>query len=240
MINMHFVQFVQDKIGQAKLNAYRKNKPRHWQHTLKVFEENVKRSFDGDTHEVFEIPFAIEDGVTEHVVDEYLTVTADEVKGMFQPAIDRIVALVDGQVAQLRLQGKTADGIVLVGGFGQSSYLYKCLKTRAMQMTPTPVVLQPVQAWTAVVRGAVRRGLEGVELVLSRRSRRNYGVLCVETFIPGLHPPSSKRWEELEQEWVADNRIKWYIRKDQICSTKEPICFGEFAVLKFCEFEPAH
>lgn len=228
MINMRFVEFVKHKLGAAKFNAIRKKKPRNWESARKSFEENVKRAFDPDGPKTFEILFGLDNGETPHVVDGFLTVTAAEVKAMFQPVVDEVIQLVDGQIAHLRMRGESVNGIVLVGGFGQSIYLYNCLKARVADMSPVPKVLQPINAWTAVVRGAVLRGLEGSELVLSRRARRHYGIRCTSRFNPLLHSQSRKEWDHLEEDWIVNDQILWYIRKDQVCSTKDPICFCEY------------
>ena len=70
------------------------------------------------------------------------------------------------------------NSILLVGGFGDSEYLYKRVVAWA---SPYNIqVIQPSDASTAVVRGAVLKGLEpkvGPERTnIVRRARRAYGV----------------------------------------------------------------
>ena len=73
-------------------------------------------------------------------------------------------------------------------------------------------MLQPRNAWTAVVRGAVLRGLAGdVAAVQTRLSRRHYGVIHDARFDPAKHDQNEKRWHELRCEWVVRNRVQWYI-----------------------------
>lgn len=233
MVNGLFGEHIKNKLGAKVFSSIRKNNPRSWQCVLGCFETNVKRTFDPNLHPDYAMPFPVENGTSPHIKDYFLTLTSAEVKGIFQPVIDQVIKLVDGQIRQLQIQGKAVSGIVLVGGFGQSSYLFNSLQDHASTMNPAPVVLQPVHAWTAVLRGAVLRGVEGKELVLSRRSRRNYGIQCCQHFNPLIHPASFKLWDGFEEEWVASGRMFWYIRKDQMCSSKDPIRFCKRMCLVF-------
>lgn len=77
--------------------------------------------------------------------------------------------------------------------------------------------MQPRNAWTAVVRGAIIRGLQGdIAAVQSRLSRRYYGVVHDSSFDPEKHSESEKKWHELRCEWVVRNRMQWYIRRVNI------------------------
>ncbi|KAJ5742565.1 actin-like ATPase domain-containing protein [Penicillium nucicola] len=98
--------------------------------------------------------------------------------------------------------------IVLVGGFGSSSYLFQRLKGS----NPSIIVLQPPNAWAAIVSGAVLRGLEG-NRVETRISRRWYGVSAYTMFDESHHAKRDKRWSEFEDDWVVDNKMTWYIKK---------------------------
>jgi len=90
-------------------------------------------------------------------------------------------------------------------------------------------IMQPRHAWTAVARGAVLRGLEGADIVLSRKSRRHYGVINVTRYNPSLHRSSDKFRDKLEGAWKVDNRISWFIKKEQTCSSGEPILLPFFS-----------
>lgn len=111
---------------------------------------------------------------------------------------------------------------MLVGGFGQSNYLYNRLKAH-FNSAPPPYserptnhgiveVMQPVYAWTAVVRGAVLRGLEG-SMVVSRRSRWHYGTSYATVFDEDKHPISDRYWSPLWERWMVSDRMQWHIAK---------------------------
>ena len=157
--------------------------------------------------------------------------TADQIKEIFEPVVKEVCDLVQGQVDGLRSKGEIVSGIVLVGGFGQSDYLYRRLKAHFTSGAPPPYserpthatttttheigsieVMQPVYAWTAVVRGAVSRGLEG-NMVISRKSRMHYGTSYATVFDEEKHSVSERYWSPLWERWMVSDRMQWHIAK---------------------------
>jgi hypothetical protein len=157
--------------------------------------------------------------------------TAEQVKDIFEPVVKEVCDLVQGQVSGLRSKGGIVSGIVLVGGFGQSDYLYRRLKSHFTSAAPPPYserpthananstqetgsieVMQPVYAWTAVVRGAVLRGLEG-NMVISRKSRMHYGTSYATVYDEDKHSVSERYWSPLWERWMVSDRMQWHIAK---------------------------
>lgn len=159
--------------------------------------------------------------------------TADEIKGIFEPVVKEVCDLVQGQVDGLRGKGGIVSGIILVGGFGQSDYLYRRLKAHFTSAAPPPYterpthavsaaaaldgngnieVMQPVYAWTAVVRGAVLRGLEG-NMVISRKARMHYGTSYATVYDEEKHTVSERYWSPLWERWMVSDRMQWHIAK---------------------------
>lgn len=68
----------------------------------------------------------------------FLVLTATEVKDIFEPVVKEVCDLVQGQVDGLRSKSGVVSGIVLVGGFGQSDYLYRRLKAHFTSAEPPP------------------------------------------------------------------------------------------------------
>ena len=89
---------------------------------------------------------------------------------------------------------------------------------------PRLFIVQPLNSWTAVVRGAVLRGLESAELVRSRKARYHYGILVTHVFDPKRHSLENKYYEHYEDVDKAKNQIHWHVRKDQDLPSDEPIC----------------
>ena len=161
----------------------------------------------------------------------FLVMTAAQVKEIFEPVVKEVTDLVQGQVDGLRDKGGVVSGIVLVGGFGQSDYLYRRLKSHFTSAAPPPYserpthasssamqengsieVMQPVYAWTAVVRGAVLRGLEG-NMVISRKARMHYGTSYATVYDEENHSVSERYWSPLWERWMVSDRMQWHIAK---------------------------
>lgn len=157
--------------------------------------------------------------------------TADQIKDIFEPVVKEVCDLVQGQVDSLRAKGGVVSGIILVGGFGQSDYLYRKLKNHFSSAAPPPYserpthssavaheeqgsveVMQPVYAWTAVVRGAVLRGLEG-NMVISRKARMHYGTSYATVYDEEKHSVSERYWSPLWERWMVSDRMQWHIAK---------------------------
>lgn len=155
--------------------------------------------------------------------------TAEQIKDIFEPVVKEVCDLVQGQVDTLRAKGGVVSGIILVGGFGQSDYLYRRLKGHFASAPPPPYserpthahladtrpsieVMQPVYAWTAVVRGAVLRGLEG-NMVISRKARMHYGTSYATVYDEEKHSVSERYWSPLWERWMVSDRMQWHIAK---------------------------
>ncbi|KAJ2905254.1 Hsp70 family protein [Zalerion maritima] len=193
-LNYRFEEHVRSRLGPSKFDEMKTKKGKTWQMGLKYFEEFVKRNFNEDEHQEVNVPFpGLPDDEEAGLDSGFLVMTAVQIKEIFEPVVKEVCDLVQGQVDGLRSKGEIVSGIVLVGGFGQSDYLYRRLKSHFSSAAPPPYseypthkplmsntgnsieVMQPVYAWTAVVRGAVLRGLEG-NMVISRRARMHYGT----------------------------------------------------------------
>ncbi|EAW23710.1 uncharacterized protein NFIA_032750 [Aspergillus fischeri NRRL 181] len=148
----------------------------------------------------------------------FLTMSKENVGGIFLPVVDDIENLVQEQMLQVSMAGMQTKAILLVGGFGSSEYLFRRLQSAVINVT----VMQPPNAWSAVVRGAVFRGLGGNQ-VGQRIARCHYGVTFEEEYNPRVHNARDKYWDAMtEMSYVAD-RMKWYIEKGKPISEDEPI-----------------
>ncbi|KAI7255473.1 actin-like ATPase domain-containing protein [Hortaea werneckii] len=201
-LNVRFEDFIRQKLGSRVFQQLRTKKPRSLLVALKYFEDYVKRTFDPQQDDMFNVPFpGVEDNIEAGVDSGFLCMdTAD--------------------MRSVRAMGKSVNALMLVGGFGQSEYLLKSLRSRF-----NVEIMQPVNAWTAVVRGAVLRGLEGQELVISRKARRHYGVKMKTPFNSSIHPDKVKYWDPLEESLWATNQMTWYIKKGETVSSDESVLF---------------
>lgn len=231
-LNYRFEEHVKSRIGIEAFENMKAKKAKTWQMGLKYFEEFVKRNFNEVEHQEVNVPFpGLPDDEKAGLDCGFMIMTAKEIKEIFDPVIEEVCELVQGQVDGIRNKGGIVSGIVLVGGFGQSNYLYNGLKAHFHTAAPPPYserpthaqanllasmgaveVMQPVYAWTAVVRGAVLRGLEG-SMVVSRKSRWHYGTSYATVYDEEKHHVSERYWSPLWERWMVSDRMQWHIAK---------------------------
>lgn len=229
-LNYRFEDHVKTRIGAERYNMMREKKAKTWNMGLKYFEEFVKRNFNEDEHNEVNVPFpGLPDDEEAGLDSGFLVMTTDQVKEIFDPVVQEVVSLVEGQVQNIRAKGGLVCGIVLVGGFGQSNYLYSRMKAHfnsappppyterpthaiALSTAPSIEIFHPIHAWTSVVRGAVLRGLEG-SMVVSRRSRWHYGTSYATVFDEAKHPIEDRYWSPLWERWMVSDRMQWHIAK---------------------------
>ena len=141
-------------------------------------------------------------------------ITREEMRSLFDPIIDQIISLIKTQVMAVSAGPQRVNSILLVGGFGESEYLYQRVHTWASQYDIQ--VIQPREASTAIVRGAVIKGLEPkagpTRTEVVRRARRSYGVPTNQPFIEGKHLESNAYFDTQTGHKLAQNQISWFIR----------------------------
>ena len=143
-----------------------------------------------------------------------MLVTAQDMRNAFDPVVAEVVKLVKHQIKSIK--GKAGDrgvtAVLLVGGFGESRYLQKCLE-QAIQ--PIELLCPPngyvyaiffphlgrivggtdtavYTSWSAIVRGAVIKGIATNSqtptwIVTSRKAREHYGIEIAEHFDANIH-----------------------------------------------------
>ena len=109
-------------------------------------------------------------------------------------------------MAQIKASKDTVKGILLVGGFGENTYLRDVIR-QEVQGSEIEVI-QPQDGfviqvtifhaadgprWTAVVRGALMKGLASASpscakvSIIGRSARKHYGVWIQTKFKPEIH-----------------------------------------------------
>jgi molecular chaperone DnaK (HSP70) len=229
-LNYRFEEHVRNRIGKERFDEMKLKKGKCWQMGLRYWEEFVKRNFNEEEHAEVNVPFpGLPDDEEAGLDCGFLVMTAPQIKEIFEPVVKEVCDLVQGQVDGIRQKGGIVSGIVLVGGFGQSNYLYTRLKSHFNTAAPPPYserpthaqataliengsieVMQPVNAWTAVVRGAVLRGQEG-SMVVSRKARLHYGTSYATVYDEDKHQVSERYWSPLWERWMVSDRMQWHI-----------------------------
>ncbi|KAH7218836.1 hypothetical protein DER44DRAFT_835744 [Fusarium oxysporum] len=158
-----------------------------------------------------------------------LELSSSDILSAYTPIVDKIEALICRQTQAVKSKlGKSAKYIILVGGFGRSSYLYSKLQSAFFEST----VLQSRgnKPWSAICRGAVVHGItnHGLSATLgvtvgARVARNSYGVMFHTGFDPQKHRLSDKYWSEEHQKWRASNQMQWFLREGDNMLTKKPV-----------------
>jgi molecular chaperone DnaK (HSP70) len=140
---------------------------------------------------------------------------------LFEPCILRIIQLVKEQIT---ICHDPVRCILLVGGFGGSTYLRERL-IQAIEEDETirkPLeILQPPTAWLAVARGAAMKGIALVKpenhdlpVVMSRAARKHYGYELGVEYDPEIHASldDQKYWCGYSGVWRV-RVVSWFIKR---------------------------
>jgi hypothetical protein len=111
---------------------------------------------------------------------------------VFKPCIDRILKLIEMQLRKLPEGERQLDTILVVGGFGQSSYLYKKIVDKfENRAIGARFIGKPPNGDLAISRGAVSFGLEP-RTVVTNITRYSYGLQVKDHFKERKDNPDMK------------------------------------------------
>ncbi|KAK3670596.1 hypothetical protein LTR78_009564 [Recurvomyces mirabilis] len=182
--------------------------------------ERVKRSFvEPEDHRVREVgPLRMKNVSSSQYYDEdesMVHLTWRDVQALFTPVVNEILSLVMSQKKELQYQGRAINRIILIGGFGDSEYLFSKLKSWC-DRNGSIQLLCPEHPQAAIVRGAAIRGLEGFGAgPRKRRCRRHYGVATAAIFRDGVDPEAKAVFSQWDGRKRCLNRMHWLIRKGE-------------------------
>lgn len=123
--------------------------------------------------------------------------------------------------------------VLLVGGFGASNYLKERLRNAVDRDIQ---IMQPPNAWLAVVNGAVMKGLaqcapERLTMVKiqNRKGRKHYGTEWRTRYDETLHRQirDKRHWCGLDGCFKVYT-MEWFIRRVSFRTACEELCFGGF------------
>ncbi|KAI8969254.1 hypothetical protein BDF20DRAFT_894016 [Mycotypha africana] len=178
-----------------RMREYLKRKFSHY-HTINdsamelimdTFVNVIKPDFDGLEDHFLDLPASMGLGDltdTDIGLDNgSLCLPAEELREyVFEPVIRQVLELIRNQL----VQSPQLEAIFLVGGFGQSNYLFRRVEEEFANQVG--MIGVPPRGELAVVRGAVYFGLNP-QIVTERVSRRTYGVETRMLFQEGIDPP---------------------------------------------------
>lgn len=192
------------------------------QQAVKNFEAAKIAFRDDPLQQVFYINLpGIGDIVEARVESGNFQISREEMRELFNPIIDRIISLIATQIKAVSV----INSILLVGGFGESEYLYQRLLSWTSGISTR--LLQPREAATAIVRGAVTKGLETAGFSrtrITRRVRRSYGVIVNESFVDSKHRLEDRCLNMDTGQVLAKNQIRWFIKKVSLQLHQRLLC----------------
>ncbi|RPA83095.1 hsp70-like protein [Ascobolus immersus RN42] len=178
--------------------------------------ESIKRDFRGPGNRTRPYTLTlimrdVEDSDFYDEDDSQVKLTEKDIQNLFDPVISKIIDLVNQQVREVKKDaGNPITNLILVGGFGESPYLYDRLKKWSSDKQIA--VRCPEEAWSAVVRGASLRGLEGAAVV-KKRCRRHYGIELGQPFKAGIDEEADAYICAFSGIKYAGGHMTWVIPK---------------------------
>lgn len=178
---------------------------KHWteKHTVAAidyFERITKRKFEEKDEEVIvkvpKIPDIDKTNIT--IRKNKLIIPAADIRNMFQNVLEVLCYLILEQKRKAAMAQVHIAGVILVGGFSQSSYVEQYVKDKLSCHDKHMIVVRPDDAWTAVMQGALNRALPIVRddpsrvQITSRVARRFYGITNSRLFVSGQDPDDLK------------------------------------------------
>lgn len=218
ILNKRFEEAVKNIVGDEEFLDLKKTEG--FADAVKQFDREVKPAFCGDKDQAWNVNFTmgnLEDDPTNNIQANCLRLKYELVHQIFEPLVTAIIQLVAEQVANVRIKrmganhpkGKEIKAIFLVGGFGSSQYL----KMRLEKANPDIQVIQPADAWGAIVRGAVLSQMPQEAVVTATKCVRHYGVSCTNIYKESEDAGQEKFWDKLEGVYRV-SKMTWYLNYD--------------------------
>ncbi|KAI7885933.1 uncharacterized protein EV154DRAFT_470549 [Mucor mucedo] len=198
------------------------------EHIMETFVNIIKPEFDGSEDHFLDLPASMGLG---NLTDESigldngsLHLPAYELcNEVFEPVVSQVLKLIDEQLRQ----SSYLEAIFLVGGFGQSNYLFRRVEDAFAERVG--MIGVPPRGELAVVRGAVYFGLNP-QIVTERISRRTYGIETRMLFQNDIDPPEFSV-VGIDGKIYCRQRFSVYIHKGQ--SVKVDECISKTFILSY-------
>lgn len=188
------------------------------EHMMEAFVNIIKPEFDGLEDHFLDVPASMGLGdLTDETIgldNGSLHLSAYELRNeVFEPVVAQVLSLIEEQLSQSPIM----EAIFLVGGFGQSNYLFRRVEDAFSERVG--MIGVPPRGELAVVRGAVYFGLNP-QAVTERISRRTYGVETRMLFQNDIDPPELSV-TGIDGKAYCRQRFSVYVQKGQSVKVDE-------------------
>ncbi|KAI8673352.1 hypothetical protein NCS55_00654600 [Fusarium keratoplasticum] len=213
-----------------------------YQSFMARWEMNPKRLFNGQPEQpdfVFDAPIKAVGTWNRMRKKTEFRLTSEEMEFFFDKSYTGIRVLISEQLKRVKqATGQRPNHIFLVGGLGDSPYIYNKLKALYANTT----VFRPHSRWSAVASGGVmrllrdgiiaqappsqekERALRSLPEVFSRRSRYNYGIAvkCDIEYLDDFDMEKDKVEIGPEGRYFT-YRMQWYLVKGEEVLRHSPV-----------------
>ncbi|KAN0071932.1 hypothetical protein V8E54_009661 [Elaphomyces granulatus] len=197
-----------------------------------------KRKFNRDHRDIkMDLPYPLHNlNKDNKVVGGEITITNEDMRSFFNPCVNQIIELIQGQINQINMKRTRVKNIFLVGGFAESEYLQQeielSLGLRHIQLR------RPNTSWTAVVRGAAIFGIEKPVIPAMSASSRSYGVSVSESFSEIRHSVQDRFVHPIARVPMAQEQLLWLIKKGDLILSDGPKVIEQRFAKTFSETDP--
>lgn len=221
-LNMRFAKFLKAKLG--KEDGF---DDEVLAEAMERFEKTIKRQFtmNAPPDETYTIPVGgLANNKALGISRGRYALKASDLATIFEPVVQEVIKLVQEQI---KTSNVPIRAVLLVGGFGASNYLKERLRNAVAKKVH---IMQPPNAWLAVVHGAVMKGLalsapESLTMVKvqNRKARKHYGTEWRTKYDEKLHGPlrDKKHWCGLDGCFKVYT-MEWFIKRGDAVSENEP------------------
>ncbi|KAI7888899.1 uncharacterized protein EV154DRAFT_294507 [Mucor mucedo] len=131
---------------------------------------------------------------------------------IFDPVVDRILALIDEQIRQAKKRHRKIDAILMVGGFSQSRYLQQRIKDQYRYVCAVSI---PFEGVTAISNGAVSYALNP-RLITKRTAGHSLGLLVLAPLKKGLANSHKRKVKGPDgEENFEKDRLEYFVTRGQ-------------------------
>ncbi|CAO3633945.1 unnamed protein product [Cunninghamella blakesleeana] len=222
--------FLDDRMRQyihQKFITYGEINDHTMDYIMDAFINIIKPEFDGLEDHFIDLPgsmglindttIGVDNGCLHLPVNELLLY-------IFDPIVNQVLDLIEHQLQQSPI----LEALFLVGGFGQSNYLFRRIEEKFAHRVG--MIGVPPRGELAVVRGAVYFGLYP-NIVTERVSRRTYGVETRMIFQPDLDPEEHFVINPRDKLHYCRKRFSVYVKKGQSIKINE--CITKHFVISY-------
>jgi hypothetical protein len=183
-----------------------------------------------------------------HIEGSHMIIQKEELRGIFDDQIEKIMALIEEQLATLQNMNPSEEitYLVLSGGLGSSPYLQKVLQARyelgasRFANAKDIQILKVPKPQLAVSHGIVLDRVQQIKenriVYKQRYCRCSYGVVVRQEYNPKLHSGEILSADPRDKKVWAERQIDWFIVQVSLIVIKNVAVLTIHGVRK-CQFK---